>query len=133
MHRGKSGHLFLKHSFSQMLYSSQRMSTRQCIAHIEVYLVMILFHFNSQPISIYCKHKKRPKLSQLPISYPKSMEQPNPPPNCFQAVKMLFYCIAYSQGRTEGAEGAERASRPGQHFQRGRPLPTGRKKGKIKG
>src|SRR6218665_2906146 len=36
-----------------MLYSPQRMSTLQYIALIEVYIVMVLFHFNSQPISIY--------------------------------------------------------------------------------
>jgi len=57
MHRGKSGrNVFQKQIFSQMLYPSQRTSTLQYVVPIELYLFMIFFHFDSQPISSYYKH-----------------------------------------------------------------------------
>src|SRR6218665_187736 len=52
--RGNFGQfLFPKNIFSQMVYSSKRMSNLQYVVSIELYLFMILFHFNSQPISVY--------------------------------------------------------------------------------
>ena len=52
------------------------MSTLQYIAHIEVYLVMILFHPNSKPISMYTPIIKIKKYKIAPISPTVSVDLP---------------------------------------------------------